>query len=95
MVCLVNELRNMLHNRKIWMAFLILLFLNGVFYVLYINADTLDHSTYRDTCNRINTGELEIGDILMEEQESGEAQDIVDEYMSVADYDIYLEKVQT
>lgn len=95
MVCLVNELRNMLHNRKIWMAFLILLFLNGVFYVLYINADTLDHSTYRDMCNRINTGELEIGDIFMEAQESGEAQDIIDEYMAVADYDIYLEKVQT
>lgn len=94
MAYLKNELQNMLHNRRIWLSFCVLLFLNVFFYMIYINADTIDHSVYKDMCNKIKAGDLDVADLLMENPESPEVQNIFDEYMAVGEYSSYLEKVE-
>ncbi len=94
MAYLKNELQNMLHNKRIWLSFFVLLLLNVFAYIVYINADSIDYTVYRDMCNQIKSGASDVTDILMENGESAEAQNIFSEYMAVNGYDSYLEKVK-
>lgn len=90
---LYNEMRSMLHNKKICMSFIILLFLNIVCLMAYIDSDRADAAIYKETKNRVINDGINIFDLLMEDYESVEYQIIFSEQQSADTYSEYQKKV--
>lgn len=94
MVCMFNELKNLLHNKKIFISFLLLVVFDIIFFAVYLNADSVDYSVYKKMCESIKNEEISVEGLLFENAESEEAQLIYKEYQAVNNYDEYLKKVK-
>lgn len=94
-ICIINEFKSLIHNKKIYMTFLTLIVVNAVFFILYLNADKIDSATYKKMCSDVISEEFSVEELLFDNLETQEAQLIYEEYQSSVCYDEFLEKVKT
>lgn len=95
MVYLLNEIRYMLHNKKICISFIILFFLNIVLVISYIDVDSLDASVYRALRDKVVQEKVSVMELFFNDSESPEIKSIYEEYTRISDYASYLNKIQT
>lgn len=90
---LYNELRSIWNNRRICASFLLLLFVNFIFLIVYVNSDSVDALKYRQTKKDIINNKYGIMDIYIQDTEDETNKALYSEFSKIGEYGEYKDRV--